>query len=429
MQQATGRRPVLGWALYDFANSAFTTLIVTFVYATYFTQGIAPNETVGTAQWAWGVTISAIFVAILSPYMGAIADRYGLRRRFLLGSTVLCIAGSVGLFFPLEGQVLLALSIFVVANIAFEMGHVFYNAYLPDIASPAKIGRVSGFGWGLGYVGGLLCLVVALFGFIQTENPLFGFGTTSGEHIRATNLLVAAWYALFAIPIFLWIKSPKPAPVHGLRSVVQHANGELLGTFRVIRSRYGHLLRFLIARLVYNDGLITLFAFGGIYAAGTFGFTTADVIVFGIALNVTSGLGALAFGYLDDHVGGKVTVIISLVGLICFGTLGVLAPTAAWFWVAGLGAGIMVGPNQAASRSLMGRFIPEGKKNEFFGFYAFSGKATSFLGPLLLGQITLMLGSQRAGMGTILIFFVVGLALLTFVSEQKGIAAASASPL
>ena len=422
------RKSVAAWAFYDFANSAFTTLIVTFIYAAYFTQGIAENETLGTAQWAWAITITALAVAVLSPYLGAIADQYGLRQRFLLVSTIVAIAGSVLLFIPGEGQVLSALVIFTVANVAFEMSNVFYNAYLPDVAPREKIGRVSGFGWGLGYVGGLVCLVVALFGFVKTEAPLLGFSTENFEHIRATNLLVAAWYAVFAIPIFVWVKGRKPERIGDLRNVLKSANAQLLGTFRDIRARYKQLLRFLIARLVYNDGLITLFAFGGVYAVGTFDFTTEDVIIFGIALNATAGLGAILFGYLDDWLGGKTAIHLSLAGLIAFATVGILAPNASWFWIAGLGAGVMVGPNQSASRSLMGRFVPPEKKNEFFGFFAFSGKATSFLGPLLLGQITLWVGNQRAGMATIIAFFLVGMVLLARVNEKAGMAAVTSAP-
>ena len=205
------RRAVSSWAFYDFANSSFTTLIVTFIYATYFTKGIAANENLGTEQWSIAVTITAVIVAVLSPYLGAIADRGGYRKRFLLATTVVGVLGSIVLFFPQQGQVLFALTVFIIANVAFELGMVFYNAYLPDIAPPQKIGRISGYGWGLGYLGGLLCLVVALFAFVQTETPLFGFSTENAENIRATNLLVAAWYALFALPIFIWVKD-RPAP-------------------------------------------------------------------------------------------------------------------------------------------------------------------------------------------------------------------------
>ena len=423
-QRTYNRKSIWSWACYDFANSAFTTLVVTFIYATYFTQAIADNETDGTSQWAWAVTITGIVVALLSPYLGALADRGGLRRRFLLFFTAVCVAGSSALYFPLEGQVLLALVVFTIANIAFEMGNVFYNAYLPDLAPREQIGRISGYGWGLGYLGGLCCLVIALFGLVQTETPLFGFGTETGQNIRATNLLVAVWYGVFALPLFIWVKDKRSGPLPSASTLVREANAQLVSTFREIRRRYRQVLRFLIARLVYNDGLITVFAFGGIYASTTFGFATEDVIIFGIALNVAAGLGAFVFGHIDDWLGGRTTIVLSLLGLFGFALLAVLTPSETWFWVAGLGAGTLAGPNQAASRSLLGRFVPEEKQNEFYGFFALSGKFTAFLGPALLGIVVQMTGSQRWGMATILVFFVVGLALLFRVDEAKGIAGA-----
>ena len=387
------RRAVLSWAFYDFANSSFTTLVVTFIYATYFTKGIAANENLGTEQWSLAVTITAIIVAVLSPYLGAIADRGGLRRRFLLATTVVGVLGSIVLFFPQQGEVFFALTVFTIANVAFEMGMVFYNAYLPDIAPPEKIGRVSGYGWGLGYLGGLVCLVIALFAFVQTETPLFGFSTEGAENVRATNLLVAVWYGLFALPIFIWVKDrPSPRLPKG-ENIIQMANRQLANTYNELRRQYRQIIRLLVARLIYNDGLITIFAFGGIYAQGTFGFSTEDIIIFGIVLNVAAGLGALAFGFLDDILGGKSTIMISIVGLFAAGLLAVLTTSQTLFWVAAIGVGLLAGPNQAASRSLMGRFVPPDKETEFYGFFAFSGKATAFLGPLLLGQFTTLFDS------------------------------------
>ena len=426
MVRATmNRKAVWSWAWYDFANSAFTTLVVTFIYATYFTKVIATNETEGTSQWALAVTVTGIVVALVSPYLGALADQGSLRHRFLLTSTAICVAGSILLFFPTEGQVWFALVIFTITNIAFELGNVFYNAYLPDLVPQSMIGRVSGYGWGLGYLGGLGCLVVALFGFVQTDSPLLGFSAETGGNIRATNLLVAAWFALFALPIFIWVKEPRGGSLPPLRTLVQNTNQQILVTFRELTRHYRQTLRFLIARLVYNDGLITVFAFGGIYAVTTFGFTAEEVIIFGIALNVAAGLGAFVFGHIDDWLGGRVTIILSLIGLFGFGVLAVTAPNVTWFWVAALGAGLLAGPNQAASRSLLGRFVPEHKSNEFYGFFAFSGKFTAFLGPALLGLIVSLTGSHRWGMATILIFFAVGLFLLLRVNEQEGIAEAT----
>lgn len=417
------RKAVSAWALYDFANSAFTTLVVTFIYATYFTQGIAADEVVGTEQWSRAVSLTAIMVALLSPYAGALADRGGYRKRFLLVATIICIVGTIALYFPRSGDVLVALSIFVVANIAFEMANVFYNAFLPEISPPAKIGRISGYGWALGYVGGLFCLLAGYYVFVAPDTPPFGLSAETGEHVRATNLLVAAWFGIFSIPLFLTLKERKPLELPEPGRVFRSANRQLLRTFNEIRS-YRDIFWLLFARLVYNDGLVTIFAFGGIYAAGTFGFTTEDIFIFGIVLNIAAGLGAYLFGFVDDKIGGKSTILISLVFLTGASLLAVLTTSRIGFWIAAIGVGLCAGPNQSASRSLMGRFVPLSKENEFYGFFAFSGKATAFLGPLLLGILTGAFESQRAGVASVVLFFLVGAVILLQVDERRGSARA-----
>ena len=414
---------VWSWAFYDWANSAFTTLVVTFVYSTYFTKAMAPDEVTGTAWWSRAVAVSALLTAVLSPILGAAADRAGDRKRFLAVATALCVGATTLLAFvppSMASAGLVALFLFVIADISFETGYVFYNAFLPTIASPERIGRVSGYGWGLGYAGGLVCMGLALVGFVRPEVPWFGLSTTEGFNVRATNLLVAAWFLVFSIPLFLFVPERR---VSGVRVDPRAALRELAQTIRAIR-RYSEIVKFLIARLVFNDGLVTVFAFGGIYAAGTFGMSLSEVILFGVALNVTSGLGAVVFGFVDDKIGGKKTLLMSLVALTLATLLAVWAPTRLWFWIAGLLIGVFVGPNQSASRSLMGRFVPERHQAEFFGFFAFSGKATSFLGPLLLGAVTQAFDSQRVGVATVIAFFVVGGILLATVDERRGVAAA-----
>lgn len=415
---APDRRAIGSWALYDFANSPFTTLVVTFIYSTYFTQAIAGDAIRGTVLWSRAITVSAIAVALASPVLGALADRGGYRKRFLLLSTAVCAGATVALYPVLPGQVALALGIFIVANVAFELANVFYNAFLPEIAPPRSIGRISGFGWALGYLGGLLALVVALVALVQPEVPWFGFVREQGENIRATNLLVAAWFVVFSLPIFFWVEEDR-SRVSPPRRVARETLAQLKNTFRKVR-RYRQIVRLLAARLLYNDGLITIFAFGGIYAAETFGFSMEEVLVFGIALNVAAGLGAFAMGYLDDRIGGKRTIQITLIGLSAATLIAILAPSKGWLWAAGLMVGLFVGPNQAASRSLMGRFVPRDAENEFFGFFAFSGKLTAFLGPLLLGVLTQATGSQRAGLAVVGVLFIVGLLLLGWVDEQEG---------
>lgn len=420
-------RAIVAWCLYDWANSPFTTLVVTFIYATYFTQAIASDEIGGTAAWSRAVTVTALTVALLSPVLGAAADRGGLRRRFLFGATLLCIVATTILTFVAPGTpnaVLVSLTVFVIANVAFEMGMVFYNALLPVVAPPQKIGRISGYGWGLGYLGGLAALAVALVALVQPETPWFGITKEAGFHIRATNLLVAGWFAVFSVPIFLAVP-PEPAargPV-GPRA----AFAELAATFREIR-RFRETAKFLLARLIYNDGLITIFAFGGIYAAGTFGMSFEEILVFGIVINLFAGLGALGFGYLDDLLGGKRTVLVSIVALLVATALAAWAPTRLWLWIAACLIGVFAGPNQSASRSLMGRFTPPERRAEFFGFFAFSGKFTAFLGPLLFGVMTQVFGTQRAGVAIVLVLFAIGGLLLLAVDETEGIRAAGREP-
>jgi len=422
--EAYDRRAVWGWALYDFANSAYTTLIVTFIYAVFFTQQIAPDAITGTALWSRGVTITAIVVALCSPVLGALADRGGMRRGLLLGTTAVTVVGVCLMSLPGPGDVFLALTLFVLSNIAYEFCGVFYNSYLPEVAPPSHIGRVSGYGWALGYLGGLLAMAVALFVFIQPEVAPFGLDKATGQHVRATTLLVGAWFALLSIPMFLWVREPRKTSRPPLGTLVTDAFRQIGETFGEIR-RFGDIFKLLVARMVYNDGLVTIFAFGPIFAAEVHGFTLTEVMYWGLALNVTAGLGAFAMGFLDDRMGGKKTLYITLAGLVVGGLWAVFAPTKTSMFLAGLWVGIFVGPNQAASRSLLGRFVPKAKETEFYGFFAFSGKAIAFMGPFLLGLISELTGSLRLGMGTILAFFVVGWLLLLPVNEARGIAMAN----
>ncbi len=414
------RRAVFAWCMYDFANSAFITLVVTFIYSTYFTKAIAADEITGTALWSRGVTIASILIALLSPILGALADRGGYRKLFLTLSTLVCIGATAMLYFPLPGQTAVALFWFVIASTAFGLSFVFYNAYLPDIAPLERIGRISGYGWSLGFVGGLLCMFVAMIGLVNAEVPWFGFSAVTKENIRATNLLTAAWYAIFSIPMFLWLKEERRPVSQSKMEIVRSALRQLLNTFQTIK-QYRQIILFLIARLIYNDGLITVFAFAGIYAAGSYDFSFQEIMVLGVGLNIAAGIGAFALGFLDDRLGGKVTVQISLWGLIIAAVIAVFGTEKWHLWAGGIIAGIFSGPNQAASRSLMGRFVPFEKENEFFGFYAFSGKATSFLGPLLFGILTQWFNTQRAGMFVVIIFFLIGSYILSYVDELEGI--------
>lgn len=412
------------WCFYDWANSAFPTVIVTFVFAAYFTKGVAPDEIVGTAMWGQAMGWSALAVAVLSPFLGAVADRSGRRKPWLFVWTLICVVTSASLWTvtPSADMAVTALILVALANIGFEVGMVFYNAMLPDIAPHGRIGRISGWGWGLGYVGGLVCLALVLVLFVQTDTPLFGLDKDAAEHVRIAGPFVAVWMAVFSIPLFLL--TPDRAPT-GVSIITAAGKGwaDLVATFKAAR-RHAVVFRYLIARMIYTDGLNTLFAFGGIYAAGTFGMEFADLIVFGIGMNVTAGAGAAAFAWLDDRWGPLRVIYVSLVALTILGAAILVVTDIMWFWVIGLSLGIFVGPAQAASRSLMARIAPPSIRTEMFGLYALSGKATAFLGPMLVAALTAAAGSQRVGMSAVLIFFVVG-GLMLFLSVGPRLSASS----
>ena len=415
--KTASRRAIVAWVLYDFANSSFTTLVVTFVYARYFTEAIASSSVEGTSLWGYAMTATAVIVALSSPILGAFADQGGYRKRFLLTATLICAAATAALYGVLPGEVAAALVILVIANVAFELAGVFYNAYLPELTTSDRMGRLSGWGWGVGYIGGLLALAVALMALALPATPWFGFSVENGENIRATNLLVAAWLLVFSLPVVLWLHDRKPLTRPQGR-VVRRSFEQLLNTFREIR-KHRETVKFLVARLFYNEGLVTIFAFGAIYASGTFGFTITDVLIFGIVINLAAGLGAIVMGYVDDWLGAKRTIVISLLGLIVAAIIGVSAENPAWIWVVGVAIGIFSGPNQAASRSLMGRYVPPGMANEFYGFFAFSGKLSAFIGPSSLALVTDISESQRAGMAVVIVLFAIGLLLLFNVREPQ----------
>lgn len=407
------RREIVAWALFDFANSAFTTLIVTFIFSRYYAERIAPDPIDGAIWWTRAVQASAIVVALITPVLGAMADFGGRKKRFLFASTLACVTATAALFFMGPGDAWLAAAVFILANIAYEVTQALYNAFLPELADADHMGRVSGFGWGLGYFGGLLCLVLALAmvtGWLPETDDL---------NVRATNLLAAGWFLVFSIPTFVWLRERQAPRRATLAEYVRSGFGRVRNTATHLR-RYREAGKLLLARLVYNDGLVTVFAMAAIYAGAVFGMETSEVLTLGIAVNVAAGASAVAFGFVNDRIGGVRTIAFTLVVLIGTTGLALWAPTRTWFWIAAIGLGLMVGPNQAASRSLLASFIPESKQGELFGFYAFSGKLASVLGPLAYGLVLGATGSHRAAMGGIIGFFVVGLALLALVDEGEG---------
>lgn len=414
-------RRALAWAFYDWANSAFPTVISTFVIAAYFAQGIAPDPATGQAYWGWMQSAVGLAVALASPVLGAIADRSGRRRAMLAVFTVLTSLATATIWFaePDPSFVLLALVSVALATIGFELGTVFHNSMLPQVATRETMGRISGLSWGLGYVGGLACLGLSLLLLVQPDPSPFGLDRGQAEHVRAVALLVAVWIIAFGWPVFVALPDPPLAAARPRwRDAARDGVAELLGILRRL-PRSPDLLRFHVARLFYTDGLNMLFAFGAIFAAGAFGMTMEEILLFGIALNVTAAAGAAGFAMVEDRVGSRNVVLVSLAALIGFGTLLLLAEGKAAFWVLALLLGIFVGPAQAASRTLMARMAPPAEIGAQFGLFALSGRVTGFVGPFVLAGVTAATGSQHAGMAVVLVFLGVGLVTLAFVPEPS----------
>lgn len=409
---------IAAWCFYDWANSAYPTVIGTFVFATYFTQGVAPDPVTGASRWGIGMAIAGLLVGVLSPIFGAIADRTGGRRLWLAGFTVLAALAAAALWTvePDPAFMTRALALVIVGTLCFELGTVFYNAMLPGLAPSAMIGRISGWGWGLGYLGGLFCLVACL-ALIQARPPPFGLAEANAEAVRATSVLVALWYAGFALPLLFAVPGERGGGM-GIVPAVREGIGAILKLLPELRGE-PIILRFLIARLLYAEGLNTLFAFGAIYAAGTFGMDTEEVIRLGIAINVTAGLGAALFAFADDRFGSRAVVLVSVLSLMVIGALMLLVTSTTAFWVLALALGIFFGPAQAASRTLMGRLAPPEKRGEYFGLFALTGRAVSFIGPAALAIATAAFDSQRAGMATVLVFLGAGAALLWTVRPPQ----------
>ncbi len=417
------RKSVFSWCLYDWANTAFGTVIITFIYSVFFSRAVIGDETLGAAQWSFAIGLSGFAIAVLGPVLGAVADHAGNRKHWVFWFSMLCIIPTALLVFGepsnAPANVLFILVCVILANIGFEMAQVFYNAMLPHVAPPGKIGRVSGWAWGMGYLGGLAALLITMVGLVgigQME-PWFGVSGQDSLNVRSSAVLTAIWFAVFMIPLFLFTRDIERAPL----SITQAANQGMEQLVTMIKNVRGHknLATYLVGSALYRDGLNTLFAIGGVYAAGQFGMDFQEILIFAIGLNVTAGLGAFLFAYLDDWIGSKPTVILSLFGLILTGLAILMTHDKNTFIMLAMALGIFIGPVQAASRTLAGRLSPPGMVTQTFGLYALTGKSVSFLGPMAYAAAVTAFGTQQAGMMTIVAFWLAGLALLVFVKEKK----------
>lgn len=410
-------RARLAWAVYDWASNGFATVIASFVFSAYFIRAVAEDVATGTSQWGTAMAVSGLAVALLAPLAGALADRGGPVKPWLAGATIGCIAATAALWWVEPGpeHILLALLLVGLGNLGFELATAFYNSMLPRLVPRQQIGRMSGRAWSAGYAGGLACLLVALLVFVQADPPPFGLDAGQAENVRIVGPFVALWFALFAIPLF--VLTPDRARLdHAGLPAAPGLSHQLREVWRLLRGQ-PDLVRFLAARLLYVDGLATMFIFGGLFAAGTFDMGIEEVLTFGIALNIAAGAGAYIGGWVDDRIGARRTILLSLAGLSALALPLTVAEGKHWFWILGLPLGLFMGPAQAASRSLMARLAPRDMESRLFGLFAASGKLTAFTGPALVAWVTAATGSQRYGIAVIVGLLVAGGLLLSRVRE------------
>ncbi|CAN5477520.1 MFS transporter [soil metagenome] len=412
------RKQVIAWASWDWGSAAFNAVVTTFVFTVYLTSTKGFGGTDFVSTWlGWALGIAGLFVALIAPITGQKADGAG-RRKFWLavetGIVVLCVAG---LFFvePKPELLWVGLALLAIGTLFYEIAAVNYNAMLVQVSTPKNIGRVSGLGWASGYFGGIVLLLILYFGFIHPDVGLFGVTSANGQSVRVSMLLAALWFAIFALPVLLAVPEYRaPAGVERAKVGVLGAYRRLFGDIRSLWGESRHTVYFLLASAVFRDGLTGVFTFGGVLAAGTFGFSAGEVIIFAIAANVVAGLSTVIVGSLDDRIGPKPVIVGALIGLIIsgFGVFLLHAGGQTIFWVFGLLLCLFVGPAQSASRTFLTRIAPAGREGEVFGLYATTGRAATFLAPTLFGLFIAIFGAQYWGVVGIVLVLAVGLALI-----------------
>ena len=442
------RSAVAGWMLFAWAAEPFFTLITTFVFAPYFAAHVAPDPASGQSLWGFATAAAGLTIALLSPALGAIADASGRRKPWIAAFGVLLVVGASLMWFGSPGNVGIIpalLLAYAVAIVGAEFAIVFNNSMMPTLVPPEQIGRLSGTGWAIGYVGGILSLILVL-GFLAASPesgrtlfgfaPLFGLDPVTHQGDRIVGPLTSLWFIVFALPMFLL--TPDYPAKRRFGDALREGLNELKQTLRELPQRKS-MAAFLLANMVYTDGLVSLFAFGGIYAAGTFGWSTIQIGTFGIILAIAGTFGAWLGGKLDDALGPK-RVITGAMMILLFAIVAILlvdkdsilfvavtpptpggalfaAPAERAYLLLGCLIGAVGGPLQAASRTLLVQLAPKDRIAQYFGLFALTGKVTSFVGPLLIGVVTAATASQKAGMATLVLFFVAGLALLRRVRD------------
>lgn len=408
---------ILAWGLWDWGSAAFNAVVTTFVFTVYLTsESFGPKGTV-EAQLGWALAIAGLLIAVLAPITGQRSDTSGRRKFWLAVNTYIVVAITVAMFFVQPGPEYLLLGLFLVAagNVFFEFAGVNYNAMLVQVSTPRSIGKVSGFGWGMGYVGGIVLLLVVYFGFIQPEVGLFGVTGENGMDVRVTMLVSALWFGLFALPVLFAVPEYRnPAAVEREKIGFFASYARLGRDIKRLWNEQRNTVWFLLASAVFRDGLAGVFTFGGVLAASVFGFSAGEVIIFAIAANVVAGISTIAVGALDDRLGAKPVIMAALIGLVVSGLLVFFLHDGGQivFWTAGLALCLFVGPAQSASRTFLARLIPAGREGEVFGLYATTGRAVSFLAPTAFAIFVTIGGEPYFGILGIVLVIALGLALL-----------------
>jgi UMF1 family MFS transporter len=429
-QMSVQKREIFGWAMYDFANSAFATTILAVIFNRYFAIVVAGGERGvelfgfrlhGASFFTFTISISMVISAIFSPFLGALADASGSKKRFLMAFCYTAVLFTGLLFFVHAGDYWMGAIFFIIANIGFAEGNVFYNAFLPGISTEQNIGRISGLGWALGYIGGGVLLAINLIMLKYPEWLGFPVGYFT---VNDCFLSVALWWLIFSLPtvLFLRERAQKSIPSSG-RNYLREGYRRLQHTFRRVKT-FRELTKFLVAFLIYNDGIETVIIMASIFGAEVLGMETNELILFFLMVQGIAFLGAMVFGFLADKIGNKRTVMISL-GIWSFIVLWAFQLGIVWdpkteYWILGVLVAIVLGGSQAASRSLQGLFTPDANSAEFFAFFGVSGKFASIFGPLIYGILIAITGSVQSGVLSVLVFFVAGMAILWTVNEKKG---------
>lgn len=407
-QPKAKRGQIFSWTLFDFANTGFSVMMVTFAFPLYFNAVIAQGSDL---YWGMAVSISMLICALIAPPLGASADTKDGKKQFLLIFTLLSIAATAGLYFVGTGMVLVGMALFIIANVGFESGIVFYDALLPSLASQRSIGRVSGYGYAMGYAGSLAILLLCL--------PLIENGWAGAyEHtFRLSFLVTAAFFLVFSLPLFFFV----PEKRHENRTRHKYISAGFRKSWKTLAHirQYPNIARFLLAFFIYNDAILTVISFASIYAKKTLNFSMQELLIFFLTVQTTAIVGSLIFGFIADKLGAKRTIIVTLVLWVIVVSVAYFAVTKEIFYGVGLLAGLAIGSSQSASRSLMAKLTPKERTGEFFGFYdGFFGKASAIIGPITFGWLSSAFG-QRPAIAFLSTFFVAGLLLLLRVREQE----------